>query len=168
MKRNLTLAAAILFGTSALTAPALANDPAAGASGQTDSSMQLDRSGGSTSSSGGAYGGDGVGATGSLGAQDSYGQVISSLRDGSTNASRLEGMSEISSVNVVRIDDLTGQGDPMALENAINENSSQVSQLQEAIEANSELKSQLDDENVDVSDVFATDISDDHITVYVR
>lgn len=161
MKRILALAAALSLGTAAL--PAFA-----------ESGMKQNSAGAST----GAETQTGTGAelgtvpdidpgtTASTNAN--FGSVISAIRADKVSPAEIESMTDVSNVNVVRVDELTG-ADPQALQNALDEKQAQVDALQSAIDANSALSAQLDGQDVDSEDVVATEIAaNGELTVYVH
>jgi hypothetical protein len=162
MTRTLTLAAASLIAIAGLSS-AMADDatkPAAGATMGTE--------GGAAIESGTAITPD-TSTTGSVSADTNFGDVISSIRAGKTNAEQLGTITDVSKVKVVRVDELAKGENANALENALTENKEQVSDLQAAVEQNTALKAELEKQQVQASSVVATKTeADGSVTVFVQ
>src|SRR5690606_38959471 len=110
-----------------------------------------------------------AGTTGSVAAEANFGDVISSIRAGKTNAEQLGTLTDVSKVNLVRIEDLAKGENATALENALTENKEQVSELQAAVEQNTALKAELEKQQVQASSVVATKTeADGSVTVFVQ
>lgn len=147
MKR--TLATALLI-TSALSLPALAEDAAKpmnqGAQTQTDS-----------------------GTTASTKADANFGSVISAIQAGKSNASSIEALTSVSTVEVVRVGELAKGENMQAFDNAVSKNQADITSLQTAIGANAALKAKLDEQSIAASDIVAAAVAaDGSITVYVK
>ena len=146
MNRSIKISTLLL--ASVLAAPALAEDTAT----TTGTKVQTDAS-----------------TTASTDAKANFGTVMSSIKAGKTNVSAISGMTTVNSVNVVRVGDLAKGNNMQALEKAITENQADITSLQTAIGANTELKAKLDAESVQATSVVAADVeADGSITVYVK
>lgn len=163
MKRSLTLAAASLIAITGLSTVALADDATKSPTGTT-----MGAESGAATESGTAITPD-TGTTGSISGEANFGDVISSIRAGKSNAEQLGSMTEVSKVNVVRVDELAQGENTTALENALTENKDEVSELQKAIEQNSALQAELEKQQVEASSVVATKTeADGSLTVFVQ
>ncbi len=98
-----------------------------------------------------------------------FGQVISSIQASKTEASEIQALTEVKSVNVVKVSDIA-QGENMtALDNAVTKNDADITQLRTALSSNTAVNTALTGASVDVNQVVAADIqSDGVLTVYTR
>lgn len=144
MKRTFGYAA-LLMGTVAFTAPALADTtPSEGTPPQQELNIQGD-----------------VGTTGSTGAMDFSLQPA--------GAEEIRSLTNVESVEVVRADDVAGENQPAMLDETIAANQDYIAELHEAIEANASLRQELEAQQVFVADVLAAEvIADNNVRVYVR
>lgn len=176
MNRKIALATASLFAMSALAGPALAGgvgvgvgaDGSAGVSApgvSAGADGSADASGGSTSTN--SMSTD-QGVTGAIGATADVGTAVSAI--GADTSGEVESMTEVSSVNVVKLGDLSAEGEAEGrIEAAIDENEQNIDALQAAIEANAAVKGELETQDVDSSDVVAAKTeADGSLTVYVQ
>lgn len=162
MKRTLTLAAASIIAIAGLSS-AMAEDASKPASGAT-----MGTESGATTESGSAITPD-TSTTGSVSSEANFGEVISSIRAGKTNAEQLGTITDVSKVNVVRINELAKGENAAALENALTENKEQVSDLQAAVEKNTALTAELEKQQVEASSVVAAKTeADGSVTVFVQ
>ena len=127
MKRTIAYTTAALLASASLAVPAYALDVGAGGQAGVGAGAQVgggsDNSGiggnvgvgadvgaqaqtNSGTSSTTAEGSTDSGTTASTSADANFGSVISAIRSGKSNAAAIEGMSEVSSVTVVNVDDL--------------------------------------------------------------
>jgi hypothetical protein len=177
MKRTIAFTTAAILSAASLAGPAYALDAKAG--GQVGAGAQVGGAGNSGNSGIGGNIGAGAnvgmqaqtddGTTGSIGSDANLDSVISAMRSGESNATAIQGMSEVSSVTVVKVDDLAKGDDAQALETAMSDNEKAVSSLQAAIEANADLKAELAAQSVDSSNVVAANVeANGALTVYVR
>lgn len=186
MKRTIVLTTAALLASASLAVPAYALD--VGVGGQAGVGAQVGGGGSDSSGIGGNVGvGANVGAqaqtdsgsfdddsidsgtTASTNSDANFGSVISAIRSGKSNAAAIEGMSEVSSVTVVNVDDLAQGNNTQALENAVSDNEGEIADLQAAIEANADVMAELEGQSLDHSDVVAANVgADGALTVYVR
>ena len=98
----------------------------------------------------------------------SFDGALSSIGNSSATSQSISTMTEVSSVNVIRINELEG-ADMDALGSAETENSAQIEELRAAIDGNSSVNSALEAESVDVSSVVGADVqADGSLTVYVK
>lgn len=106
--------------------------------------------------------------TGTTAAIDAtFDSALSAISGNSGSATAIEGMSEVDSVNVVRIDELQGH-DEASLDEAVTQNETAIEELRSSIEANASLSQELETEGVSASDVVAAQVeADGKVTVYV-
>lgn len=157
MNHTLKLAAASMIAIAGLAGASYAEDatkPAAGATTE-----------------GGAIGTTPIvpdtGMTGSVSAEASFDDVISSIR--TPNADAIGAITDASKVKVVRVSELATGEDATALETALSENKEQVTEVQAAVEANAALKAELEKQQVQASNVVAAKTeADGTITVFVQ
>jgi hypothetical protein len=98
-----------------------------------------------------------------------FGQVISSIQASKTGASQIEGITEVKSVNVVKVNDLAKGENMTALDNAVTKNEADITSLRSAMTTNTTVNTALTNANVDVAAVVAADVgSDGVLTVYTR
>lgn len=185
MKKILALSAAALMSTSLIAAPALAQV-------SVDVGGGVGVNAGSSPSGGGAdVGADvgvGVGTDGSgvrLGAEADTGveldtdsttaaigadfnSALSAMGRSGDSAATIGSMTEVSSVNVVRVNDLAGL-DMDALGNAQTENSAGIDELRASLDSNAAVKAALDAQSIGTGDVIGADVAaDGSLTVFVR
>ena len=97
----------------------------------------------------------------------SWDNLLSSMGDTGASAS-IGAMSDVGSVNVVRISDL-GNTDADALAKAKTDNQASIDQLKTSIEGNAKVKAALEQQGVDPSSVVAANVAaDGSLTVYVE
>lgn len=179
MKRVIALTAAALMTGSLFAAPALAQvsvDTGVGAN--VGIGTNADTSAGSAS---GTVGTDTQIKTNNMGAAantnvdtdttaaigGSWDNLLSSMGDTGASAS-IGAMSDVGSVNVVRISDL-GNTDADALAKAKTDNQASIDQLKTSIEGNAKVKAALEQQGVDPSSVVAANVAaDGSLTVYVE
>ena len=98
-----------------------------------------------------------------------FGQVISSIQASKTGATQIEGITEVKSVNVVKVNDLAKGENMTALDNAVTKNEADITSLRSAMTTNTTVNTALTNANVDVAAVVAADVgSDGVLTVYTR
>ena len=98
-----------------------------------------------------------------------FGQVMSSIQASKTDATDIQAMTTLKSVNVVKVNDLAKGKNMKALDEAVKKNDADISSLRSAMTANAAVKTALVKANVDVSTVVAANVASDGIlTVYVR
>lgn len=148
------LSAIALAAALALTGPALALDTTV-------------KAGGTAAAGTGAMGTEvDATATSSLNA-DAYGSLISTLNAGKGMVD-LKGIGADAQISVVGLNSIKANGDPKALDNALEKNASTATSLQASINANADLKAKLESQGVDIADVVAiTTAADGMLTVYV-
>lgn len=183
MKRtSLITTTAILASLAA--APALALDANVGANANSDVGAQVDSSGvnagagmntdaqigaGTSAADGSASATTDAGITASTSSDPNFGMLISSLNANANTATQVEAMTDVSSVSVVKISDLEQGNNQAAVSNAIAKNAEATAELQSAIEANSALKAELEQQSVDVSSVVAANVgAGGQLTVFVQ
>ncbi len=180
MKRTLLLTTAAMMAAS-LAAPAFALDVGAdvggsvganvgGSSGSDDSGSSGGINlGGNANAGASAQAQTDSGTTGSIGSDANLDLVISAIGSGEDNAATIQGMSDVSSVTVVDAGDLAQGDDAQALEDAMSEHEDGISDLRAAIDANTDLKAELERQSADSSDVVAVDVqADGALTVFVE
>lgn len=186
MKRILAVTAAALM-TSALAGSAYANDDMKkqddtaqmNSSGSMDSGTSAGASGTMNSDTGSSAGmttgsdtstssGVDTGTTASTGAA-TMDSLKSAMEGNEATVSSIKSMSDVSNVNIVRTSELSQGADASALDNAMETNQSQIDDLQAAINENDALKSKLEEQNIDVSNVVAAQTgADGSLTVYIN
>lgn len=130
-----------------LATPALAEDAA-----QSTAQMQLDTK-----------------TTASTGTPAGFGTVMGALRNSKNSANAIQTLSAVGSVRIVKVAGIVGADDMPLLEQAIVEYQSDITGLQAAIMANNALKSAIDAELVDTSNIVAANIeADGGVTVFVK
>lgn len=171
MKRILATAAAALMGASVLVAPVYAQ------TGQTDTSESAGSDagaapGGSPDSTSpeeaGANTGSGAGIDGGTTAAigNDMNSALSAIQGNSASAQAIMGMEDVSSVNVVRLNEIDGYNQA-AIDDALD--TSDAAELQASIESNAALQQHLQEAGVDASSVVAAQVeADGALTVYVR
>lgn len=167
MKRILALTTAALMSTGiASTALAQAVDldtetgVEAGASADLPGT-DMDTTTGATTGAAGTMGAAGAGAN--------VGAVVSSINTGQFGTFDVENATDISSVNVIRIDELPGGEEQAAIDEALDRHQDGVEDLRAAIEDNDEFYEALRDEDVSSEDVVSVQGNGDgSFTVYVR
>jgi hypothetical protein len=98
-----------------------------------------------------------------------FGQVISSIQASKTGATQIQGITEVKSVNVVKVADLAKGENMTALDNAVTKNEADITTLRTALTANTTVNTALATASVDVASVVAADVgSDGVLTVYIR
>jgi len=111
----------------------------------------------------------GEGTMGAAGAQSNVGAVVSSINTGQFGTLDVENASDISSINVIRIDELPGGEEQAAIDDALDRHQDGVDDLRAAIEDNEEFYEALEDEDVSADDVVSVQgTGDGTYTVYVR
>jgi hypothetical protein len=102
-------------------------------------------------------------------AKPNFGQVISSIQSSKKEATEIQGLATVKNVNVVKISELTDDGNKTALDQAVTKNDADIQALRTALTSNSAVNTALTQANVQVASVVAADIMPDGaITVYVR
>ena len=98
----------------------------------------------------------------------SFDGALSAMARGSEAASSIGAMSEVSTVNVVRIGELAN-ADMDAFGSAETENKASIDELRASLEGNAAVKSALEAQSVTSDQVVAADVNaDGSLTVYVR
>lgn len=170
MKRIVGLTTAALLGASMLAAPAFAQVDA-GASGGVD--IQA----------GGVTGGADVDAgatttmpdaavdtdtTAAIGGDATFEGALSAISGNSASAAAIGTMTEVDSVNVVRISELDDH-DSTKLDEAVTENQAGIDELKASIEANAQLSQELETQGVEMASIVAAQVeADGGLTVYVE
>ena len=98
-----------------------------------------------------------------------FGQVISSIQASKTGATQIQGITEVKTVNVVKVADVAKGENMTALDKAVTKNEADITSLRSALTANTTVNTALTQANVDVAAVVAADVgSDGVLTVYTR
>lgn len=187
MRNKIALSIAALMSASLLTSPVLAQVSVGGDVGvDTGVSVGTD-AGGADVSGGAAAGADAelrtqkqidaqadtdagseldAGTTAAIGG--SFDGALSAIGNNSASASSISAMTDVSSVNVIRISELDG-ADMDALMSAETENTASIDELQGSIEGNAAVMAALEAQSVDPENVVAADVAaDGSLTVYVK
>ncbi len=107
--------------------------------------------------------------TASTAAKASFGTVMSSIKAGKSNAASIQSLTDVNTVNVVRVGDLANGNNMQALDKAVVDAKADIDGLHTAIDANAALKAKLDAQSVTTSSIVATTVeSDGSLTVYVK
>ena len=191
MKRTIAYTTAAILASVSLAVPAYALDVGVGANAGAGASASGSGSGnsGGNGNAGGLNIGGGLdantgaqvqtgggssngsidaGTTASTDSDSNFGLLISSMRSGDS-ATRIEGMTEVSSVSVVNVEDLAQGNNLQAFENAKNDNEAQIGDLQAAVAANADLVAGLETEAAESSDVIAANVAaDGSVTLFVE
>lgn len=171
MKRIIGLTTAALMGASMMVAPALAqtSDGASDvpAPGVSESAPTAPGTGNTDTMNDGAASTMPDVDTGTTAAiAPTFDGALTAIDGNSTSAKSIETMTEVNTVNIVKIDELEG-ADAAAVESAVSENEEGVSELRSSIEANAALSEQLETEGVDASSVVAAQVeADGAVTIY--
>jgi len=184
MKRVIALSTAALLGASLFASPVLAQvsvDTNGGASvgveaGSGSASGTVGGAGSVDSTIGGSQLKTGAaadaktnldtGTTAAIGG--SFDGMISAMGNNSASAGTIQSMTNVSSVNVIRITDLEG-ADMDALMKAETDNSASIDELHTSLEGNAAVKAALEAQSVDPSTVVAANVAaDGSLTVYVK
>lgn len=177
MKRIIGLTTAALLSASMLAAPALAQQspvaPGAGdgtevETGVTGGADTMEAPGEAPAGATTLPGKVDTDATAASGSEANFDSALAAIEGNATSTAAIDTMTEVGSVNVVRIDELE-DADMTALETATSERGAEITQLQAALEANAAVSSSLADENVEVADVVAAETAaDGELVVYVQ
>ena len=98
-----------------------------------------------------------------------FGQVISSIQASKTETSEIQSLTEVKSVNVVKVGDIAKGENMTALDNAVTKNDADITSLRTAMTSNAAVNTALTNASVDVSAVVAADVGTDGVlTVYTR
>ena len=98
-----------------------------------------------------------------------FGQVISSIQASKTGATQIQRITEVKTVNVVKVADIAKGENMTALDNAVTKNEADITSLRSALTSNTTVNTALTQANVDVAAVVAADVgSDGVLTVYTR
>ncbi|MCO6390891.1 hypothetical protein GTW25_07605 [Aliihoeflea aestuarii] len=107
-------------------------------------------------------------ATAAIGGEATFDGALAAIEGNATSTAAIDTMTEVGSVDVVRIGELEG-ADMTALETATSERSAEITELQAALEANTAVSSALEAEDVAVADVVAAETAaDGELVVYVQ
>lgn len=166
MKRIIGLTTAALMGASMMAGPALAQSSAGdGASGGVN--VETGVTGGAGTDTTTEMETD-AGTTAAIGSQPTFDGALSAIEGGAASTTAIEAMSEVGSVEVVRIGELEG-ADMTALETAKAESEAEIGELQAALEANTAVTTALEAEDVAATDVVAAEMgAGGELVVYVE
>lgn len=188
MKSKIALSIAALMGASLLAAPATAQVSVGGSVGA-DIGVNTGEADRGSDTSGVAPGADvdlrtegqagaelgadtgadtelDTGTTAAIGG--SFDGALSAMGNNSAAATSISSMTDVSSVNVIRISELEG-ADMDALATAESENSASIDELRSSIEGNAAVSAALEAQAVEPSTVVAADVTaDGSLTVYVE
>ena len=99
----------------------------------------------------------------------SFDQVMTSVKASKMGAEKIQGLTAVKSVNVVKISDIAQGQDMSQFDAAVTQNTADITALQTALTAKPEISKALTDANVQPTQVVAADVAMDGIvTVYVR
>lgn len=183
MKRVIAISTAALLGASLLASPVLAQVSVDGGV-DADVGVSGDSTSGSGSVSGSGTGNLDLKTSGSANADPasdtnldtdvtgaidaSLDGVISAMGNNSTSATSIGAMTEVSTVNVIRISEIQ-DADMDAFATAEADNRDSIGALQSTISGNAAVMAALEAQSIDPSTVVAADVAaDGALTVYVR
>lgn len=151
MKRILGITTAALMGASVLAAPAFAQADYDTQQGEDAGAVTMpDVDTGTTAAIDGSSDG-----------------ALTAIGSSSVAAQSLGTMTDVQSVNVVRVGELEGS-DPMLIEETVSQNDAGVQELRQAISANASLSQELEAQGVSSAEVVGAEIGlDGDVTVYV-
>jgi hypothetical protein len=172
MKRILALTTAALMSTG-IAGSALAQgvdvDLGAGAGAEIGGGAETGVEAGAGADMDADVGTDDLDVTGAAGADANLGAVVSAINTGQFGTAEIETATEISSVNVVRIDELPGGEEQQAIDQALDRHQAEVDDLRAAIEANAEIAGELEAQGVASDQVVAAQTdANGAVTVFVR
>jgi hypothetical protein len=176
MKRIIGLTTAALMGASMMVAPALAQTSVGGGAtggvnaetGVTGGVNAGDAVDGAAGAATDTMGGTDAGTTAAIGADVTFGSALSAIEGNATSTAAIDTMTEIGSVEVIRIGELEG-ADMTALETATTERAAEITELQAALEANTAVSAALEAEDVAANEVVAAQMgADGELVVYVE
>ena len=99
----------------------------------------------------------------------SFDKVMTSVKASKMGAEKIQGLTSVKSVNVVKISDIAQGQDMSQFDAAVTQNTADITALQTALTAKPEISKALTDANVQPTQVVAADVAMDGIvTVYVR
>jgi hypothetical protein len=176
MKRIIGLTTAALMGASMMVAPAIAQTSVGGGAtggvnaetGVTGGVNAGDAVDGAAGAATDTMGGTDAGTTAAIGADVTFGSALSAIEGNATSTAAIDTMTEIGSVEVIRIGELEG-ADMTALETATTEHAAEITELQAALEANTAVSAALEAEDVAANEVVAAQMgADGELVVYVE
>ena len=127
------------------------------ASGAADANANANTNAANTSANTGA----------SADAKMNFGQAVSSIRASKDVHTRLQGMSDVGTVKVVKLSSLMQGQNASALDNALSANANKM-ELQTAISAKPKITAELQTQNIPVDKVVGADIAADNtVTLFV-
>lgn len=184
MKRIIGLTTAALMGASMMVAPALAQTSVGGgATGGVNAETGVTGgvNGGADVEAGasGSAGADtttgtmtdtetDAGTTAAIGADATFDGALSAIEGNATSTAAIDTMTEVGSVEVVKIGELEG-ADMTALETATTEREAEITELQAALEANTAVSAALEAEDVAANEVVAAEMgAGGELVIYVE
>ena len=97
------------------------------------------------------------------------GSLVAAISSDGTTASSIQGLGDISSVTVVKVNDVIKANDEQTVKAALAKSKSEIVKLQAAIAANSKLKAKLEEKSVKLSSVVALNVdAKSAVTVFVE
>ena len=97
------------------------------------------------------------------------GSLVAAISSDGTTASSIQGLGDISSVTVVKVNDVIKANDEQTVKAALAKSKSEIVKLQAAIAANSKLKAKLEEKSVKLSSVVALNVdANSAVTVFVE
>jgi len=108
-----------------------------------------------------------------VGARPNLGTVVSTIQASRTEAGKIRNLSNIATVEVVEVSELTGSENAhaefRAVENAVSRNELDVDEMRAAIESNAELSTELASRSVVLENVIAAKVeADGKVVIFVR
>ncbi|MDP8995555.1 MAG: hypothetical protein M3O03_00925 [Pseudomonadota bacterium] len=95
--------------------------------------------------------------------------VVAAISSDGTAAASIQGLGDISSVTVIKVNDVIKASDDQALKAALAKSKADIVKLQAAIAANSKLKAKLEEKSVKLSSIVALNVdAKSEVTVFVE
>lgn len=97
------------------------------------------------------------------------GSLVAAISSDGTTASSIQGLGDISSVTVVKVNDVIKANDEQTVKAALAKSKSEIVKLQAAIAANTKLKAKLEEKSVKLTSVVALNVdAKSAVTVFVE
>jgi hypothetical protein len=164
MKRAIAMTAATLMGATMLAAPALAQMDTIEPQVEMNTGTGVD--GGVEAET--LPGGIDQGTTAAIDGEASFDDALAAISGNAGSTASLGMVSEVNEVEIIRLSELDGYDEEM-LDQSLEASAGSDVELRSALEANSALAGELEDENVDIEAVVAAEVENDgRIKIYVR
>ena len=109
------------------------------------------------------------GTTSSTAPETNFDLVVSTIRSVKANTSQIDTITEVSKLNVIKVDEIASGEQMATLDKALTDNAEARVELLAAIAANKALSAKLDEDKIALESILATMLeADGSVTVYVR